>query len=202
MLTVGQEDFPLIEIDVGSKLSVVAFAGNGEYIVGSDGGKVQVWRLEDGKLMATLATENVRCLAVSKDGRRIAAGSYSGGVAVWDANTFELQVCPHSESTFVSTGRADLSPDSTRLLETTEAWAVVWDLAAGKKILTLNHPGNWVTTAKYSPQGDRIATATRESVRVWDSNDGRLLVDIQQSNPGLQHWSPLVQQPPLCRIRQ
>ncbi|KAG6375214.1 WD40-repeat-containing domain protein [Boletus reticuloceps] len=32
--------------------------------------------------------------------------------------------------------------------------------------------------AKYSPTGDRIATATLESVRVWDSNDCRLLVDI------------------------
>ena len=32
--------------------------------------------------------------------------------------------------------------------------------------------------AKYSPRGNRIATATGESVRVWDSNGGHLLVDI------------------------
>ena len=33
--------------------------------------------------------------------------------------------------------------------------------------------------AKYSSQGDRIATATWDSVRIWDSNDGRLLVEFK-----------------------
>ena len=46
--------------------------------------------------------------------------------------------------------------------------------------------------AKYSPQGDRIVTASLHFVEVWDSNDGRLLlkIDIQCSlprNKGL-HW--------------
>jgi len=36
-----------------------------------------------------------------------------------------------------------------------------------------------VFAAKYSPQGDRIATATSDSVRVYDSDDGRLLVDVK-----------------------
>ena len=36
-----------------------------------------------------------------------------------------------------------------------------------------------VKAAKYSPQGDRIATASFDSVRVWNSKNGRLLVDIK-----------------------
>ena len=36
-----------------------------------------------------------------------------------------------------------------------------------------------MVAAKYSARGDRIATATKNAVRVWDSNNGgRSLVDI------------------------
>ena len=47
MLTVGQEDYPLTEIDVGSEIRAVTFKANGEYIyiVDSSGrGRVGVWK--------------------------------------------------------------------------------------------------------------------------------------------------------------
>ena len=155
----------------------MAFAANGEYIV--DGGvEVGVWQVEDGKQMATLAAGGwVWSLAVSKDGRRIAAGT-KGDAIVWDAKTFE-KVFLHKEDSDAITG-VDFSPDATRLLTaSTNHTATILDVAARKKVLTLDHE-DWVVAAKYSPRGDRIATATRapESVRVWDSSDGRLLVDI------------------------
>ena len=69
--------------------------------------------------------------------------------------------------------------DSTRLVSASDNWKVtIWDIGTRKREQTLDH-GNWVKAAKYSPQGDRIATATETSVRVWDSNDGRLLMDIK-----------------------
>ena len=46
-------------------------------------------------------------------------------------------------------------------------------------VQTLDHDKQWVGAAKYSPKGDRIATATEKSVRVWDSDDGRLLVHVE-----------------------
>ena len=38
----------------------------------------------------------------------------------------------------------------------------------------------WMQVAKYSPPRDRIATATRRSIRVWDSSIGHSLVDINE----------------------
>ena len=119
-------------------------------------------------------------LAASKDGRWIATGSNDRSVVVWDAKTFE-SFFRHKEN--IQVRAVDFSPDSTRLVHASLAsarqtyTATVWVVAAHKKVLTLDHEG-WVIAAKYSPQGDRIATATHESVRVWDSNDGRLLMDI------------------------
>ena len=177
MLTVGQERSPLIEINGDIKIKVVAFTANGEYIVGGGGGQVGVWGVGDGKQIAIMAAREVRCLAVSRDGRWIAAGTDKGEVCVWDAKRFE-KVLTHWESGITG---VDFSPDSTRLLVASmNRTATVWDVAARKKVLTLGGHVNWVAAAKYSPQGDRIATATVniDSVRVWDSNDGRLLIDI------------------------
>ena len=122
-----------------------------------------------------MACDHVYCLAVSKDGRWITTGSVWGHVIMWDAKTFE-KVLSHREDDYAISG-FDFSPDSTRSVTSYDHTATIWDIATRKKVLSLDHKG-WVIAAKYSPQGDRIATATSYSVRVWDSNDGRLLVDI------------------------
>ena len=177
MLTVRQGRSPLIEIDGGSEIKAVTFTVNGEYLVGGGDDGLRVWRAKDGKQVATMAARDVNCLALSKDGRWIASGTYEGELCMWDAKTFK-NVFTHKEDDDDLFG-VDFSPDSTRLLIGSEnCTATIWDVANRKKSLTLRHE-DWVIAAKYSPQGNRIATATHESVRVWDSNGGRLLVDIQ-----------------------
>jgi len=152
---------------------------------GDDG--VQVWRVKDGKKMARMKTKTACCLAVSKDGRWIAAGTLNGNVHVWDANTYK-QAFACSEDDYTIQG-VDFSPDSTRLVSVSSNGTVtVWDIATHKQVRTF-HPKGWAVAAKYSPQGDRIATGTKDSVRVYDSNDGRVLVDIKVGvtpwhNPG------------------
>ena len=177
MLTVGQEGSPLIKINGGSDIWAVVFAPNGEYLVsGSAVGGVRVWRVEDGKQMATVEARAVKCLAVSKDDRWIGAGTDYGDVIVWHTKTYE-KVLSNTENGHNING-VDFSPDSTRLISASDdCTATIWDIATRKRVQTLRH-GDWVRAAKYSPQGDRIATATENSVRIWDSNGGRPLVDI------------------------
>ena len=136
--------------------------------------------MEDGKQVATVEALKVpvMCLAVSKDGRRIAAGTKYGEVIVWDAETYE-KIISHQED-YGDINGVDFSPDSTRLVSASDNTTVsIWDIATGKRVQTLDHR-DWVPiAAKYSPQGDRIATASYGSLRVWDSNNGRLLFDIK-----------------------
>ena len=175
MLTVGQEGSPHIEVNVGSDVRAMAFAANGEYLVSGGRGAVRVWGVEDGKQMATMPVEHVRCLAVSKDGRWIAAGTFYGEVIVWDAKTYKKAFNTEDDH---SINGVDFSPDSTRLVAASHnKKAIIWDIATRKRAQTLDHR-NIVTAVKYSPQDNRIATATLISVQVWDGNTGRLLVDI------------------------
>ena len=130
--------------------------------------------------MATLeATGELCSLAVSKNGRWIAAGSDGGDVLVWDATTYE-RVITHEVDPSNLILAVDFSPDSTRLVSGSTT-AIVWDVAHRKEVQKLSHclPAvSGLLAVKYSPQGDRIATASEHSIKVWDSIDGDLLVDI------------------------
>ena len=155
----------------------MTFLANGKYLLIGELEGVRVWRVEDGKQVATLEARGVRCLAVSKDGRWIAAGTMLSDVFVWYAKTFE-KIVSHREWHAYRINGIDFSPDSTRLVSASDNKTSIWDIATGKQVQTLDH-GDWVPlAAKYSPQGDRIATAPPDSVQVWDSKDGRLLVHI------------------------
>lgn len=181
------------------------FSPNGEYLIDGGGDGVRLWRVEDKKQMARLPTTEssptVNCLAVSKDGRWIAAGGTgSDGAIVWDATTYE-QVLTIKEDTFEAIYGIDFSPDSTRLVVASSqvtCTLVVWDMETRKRVIGPFRTEGWmVVAAKYSPQGDRFATAASTndgsgSIRVWDSNDGSLLLNIPVEvtswyNTGL-HW--------------
>ena len=151
------------------------FSANGEYVLGGGEDGIRVWQVQDSKQIATMEARGVLCLAVSGDGKWIAAGTSLGDVVVWDAETYK-PASAHKGSDYIN--GVDFSPDSTRLISASDSrTATVWDVAAGTRIQTLLHKDS-VIAVKYSPHGDRIATATSRSVHVHDSGDGRLLVDF------------------------
>ncbi|KAF8129297.1 hypothetical protein EV363DRAFT_1400038 [Boletus edulis] len=184
LATSVEELSPFVDLAHTKGLKAVTFSANSEYLVGGGDDGVQVWRVQDGKKMATMQANRVWCVAVSKDGRWIAAGTLYGGVFLWDAKTYE-QVWMHTENSG-GIRAIDFSPNSTRLIYVSRGTATVLDVATSKQVQTLNH---YCIAVKYSPDGTRIAAATagRESVQVWDSShDGQLLVDIRVSSSGDQ----------------
>ncbi|KAF8555612.1 hypothetical protein OG21DRAFT_1483751 [Imleria badia] len=172
----SQDNSLHIEIHTDGYLPKATFTANGEYLVVSHYkyDDAQVWRVKDAKQMATIKLPAIWALALSKDDRWIAAGTVSE-LIVLDAKTHK-KVFTHKEALTLSAA-VDFSPDSTRLLAgLSDYTATVWEIATRKQVQTLHHL--FISAAKYSPEGDQIATANAHSVRVWDSNDGRLLVDI------------------------
>ena len=177
MLTIGQERSEATEIDAGQYVRALTFTGNGKYLVSGQEKEVRVWRVKDGKQVARMETlRTVLSLAASKNGKWIAAGTYTE-LLVWNAETYE-EVIKYGEGSWVNS--IDFSPDSTRLVAGAINYrAIVWDLGTATQVQTLHHD-YYVITTKYAPRGDRIATATWTGpVRIWDSNNGHLLVDIE-----------------------
>jgi WD40 repeat protein len=81
-----------IEINIGDRVHAMAFSANGKSLLSVDREGVRVWGVEDGAHMATMRAVDVKCLAVSKDGKWIAAGTGRGEVFVWDAKTYEQDI--------------------------------------------------------------------------------------------------------------
>ncbi|KAN0087882.1 WD40-repeat-containing domain protein [Tylopilus felleus] len=173
------EHSPPIKINAGKCVHAVTFSANGEYLLSCVRDQyVGVWRVQDGKRVAMMATgvqgdvDEVLCLAVSKDGQWIAAGTFWGKVVVWDAETRD-KVWEHKQDS-KDIRAVDFSPDSTRLVSASDNYtATVWDIATRKQIQTLKHK-NWVFAAKFSPKGDRIpVTVTPEfnNGLLWDHNN-------------------------------
>lgn len=155
----------------------MAFTGNGEYLVSGDKEAVQMWRVADSQLIGTMKAKDVRAVAVSRDGRWIAAGKSWGETTVWDSQMAFEEVLTHNSDGHTVTS-VDFSPtDSTRLVSASgNRKAYVWDVTARKKLASLEHP-YWVVAAKFSPHGDHIATATfrvgqkEPEVRVYDARN-------------------------------
>lgn len=182
MLTVRQ-GFPAKVNAYGFTLAM-SFSADGKHVLGGGKSGVRVWRMaRDLDVVATIEARSVTCLAVSKDHKWIAAGTQKGDVFMWDATTYE-KVFSHCREGGVVHG-VDFSPDSTGLLVASHSnTAIVWDVASHKQARSLRHEDGelalGLTAAKYSPQGNRIATATQHTVRIWDNQDGRPLANIKE----------------------
>ena len=118
-------------------------------------------------------------IAVSRDGKWIVSGTKDGLVIVWNAESHEKVTEIKRHTRWV--GAVDVSPNGTKIASgSDDETACVWSLSTGQRLLgPLGHHG-WVVGAKFSPDGCLIATATRyyHSVRVYDNQNGHLLVDV------------------------
>ncbi|KAF8125250.1 hypothetical protein EV363DRAFT_636407 [Boletus edulis] len=124
--------------------------------------------------MASMEAEGVTCLRSSRDGRWIAAGTARGELLMWDAETYQ-RVLEHNEPLPIN-GVAFFS-DSTRLESATNRRTIIWDIASGKQLQTLDHEDPESVGYLESPlKGYYISAVTENSVRVYD--DGRFLVEI------------------------
>ena len=162
----------------------VAFLVDGKHIVsGGKEGKIQRWRAEDGTLKEVETPMDARSMindmAVSLDGKQIVCGTDSGEVTVWDAESHK-QAVTRWQAHSGAVGAVDISPDETRVATgSSDKTACVWSLSTGQRLLGPLEHGDTAIAAKFSPDGRLIATATwQDSVQVYESLSGRLLVDV------------------------
>jgi WD40 repeat protein/serine/threonine protein kinase len=111
-------------------------------------------------------------LALSPDGRLLAAGGSDGIMKIWDTQRWEeihsLQAhSGHIHRVAFGTGGRYVA---------TAAWdgtAKVWDVATGTRIWTLQHDREEVSGLAFSPEGRWIASSDEGAVRIWDATTGR-----------------------------
>jgi WD40 repeat protein len=127
-------------------------------------------------LSLTQGGGEVYAVAVSRDGRRIAAGGQDLAVRVWDGVTYRPIGAPlKPERTNWVFGLA-FSPDGGRLAVASRDRLVhVWDVAGGKEALpALRHTAE-VAAVAWSADGRLLASAAGDAVQLWQADTGTAL---------------------------
>ena len=116
-------------------------------------------------------TQGCLAVAVSADGKLIAAGGASGKVGFWDvAKRKELAAIQASEEPIFVLA---FSPDGKLLVTADENGVVrLWDVASHEKRAELHGHKGYVSGFSFSPDGKLLATAGYDgTVRLWSMKD-------------------------------
>ncbi len=152
---------------------------------------IEVWGVGSGRRLKTLsgAKGRVNCLAVSPDGKEVAAGLTDGLVMVWDVATGLKTWTRHDPGK--SAMSVAFSPDGKSLAVgygaysgTQDGQVRILERASGKQIKAFAGPRGGVNKLAYHPDGKRPALAGLEVVEVWDV---AALSKVQELN-GHKKW--------------
>ncbi len=150
----------------------VVWDRKGRWIASGGASKIKFLDLKTSKELSTIDALP-GCLALSPDGRRIAAASMDPDptVNVWDIETRQLALTLKGKKDIAS---VDFSPDGKRLV-TAGRWNVqIWDATTGRQLLELGEPRDDDPKDKivsmvvhFSPDGRRIASVRGDLLRIW-----------------------------------
>ncbi|HLY02377.1 MAG TPA: WD40 repeat domain-containing protein [Candidatus Cybelea sp.] len=149
-------------------------------------GTARIWNARTGAMLSVLRVpdEQVYDAAFSPDGSQIAAVSSDGVTHVWDLGTlrelFALPGDPGGKS-------VAFSRDGGRILTGEYKTAHVWDAKTGALVLILRGHEDWVRGSAFSPDGNRIVTASEDATaRIWDAQTGAPLIVLRGDKNGIE----------------
>jgi WD40 repeat protein len=176
----------------------VAFSSDGKLVATS--GLDQTIRLWDstGKGVRTLQAGNdVFAVALSPDGKSLAAFTYGPGIAnpavrIWDLSSGKAgHLIPIPLENGLST--VAFSPDSKHLaagaarMPPGAGALFVWSVGTGKEVLRLKVGSDMVGCVAFSPDGKYLASGGSGPVRIWDAVTGKEVRRVPGSRKGTAH---------------
>ena len=128
------------------------------------GGDLQVWNALTGDLVQPMKVAGTCCVAFSRDGMWMAAGSF-GFVRIWEVRGWKLR---HKFHTGDVVRALAFRPAGGQLAAATGKSVGIWDVVTGAQVAALHGHTNFLLSADYHPDGQSLASAGFEGeVKVW-----------------------------------
>lgn len=167
------------------KILSVAFSPDGRYILsgpGAYGDAARLWSADSGSLIRTFDVPenqrgNIRCLAVTPDGKYAVMGA-GQGLLVWDMKNPHM---PHRTfrgyaKTVSSTA---VSPDGNRVV----SGGRLWDLTTGSLLGTFEGMSTGSRGVAVSPGGKYVFSQSGDMpLALWDMESGKTVKEIATGN--------------------
>jgi tricorn protease-like protein/mono/diheme cytochrome c family protein len=117
------------------------------------------------------ADDSILALAISPDGKKLAAGGCDRLVRVWDLASGKLEHAIENHADWVFA--VAFSPDGKQLITgSRDKTAKVWDLVGKESLVTFPDHQNGVYAVAMSPDGQiGISAAEDNNVRMWQATD-------------------------------
>ncbi len=161
----------------------IAFHPQGEWLASAgDDKRIIFWSLSGEKQWEWQAPNRVFALAVSPDGRRLAASTgaddktaLGNKTTLWDVKTGEVLRTFEGHNKIVFESGLNFNPTGELLATASyDHTARLWDVTTGKTIRILRGHTDEVTSVSFSPNGQLIATSSVDNkIMLWEVDSAK-----------------------------
>ncbi|KAF9124453.1 hypothetical protein BGX30_000930 [Mortierella sp. GBA39] len=163
------------------KVTSIAYSPNGNTIasVSKDGTIRIIDTLTGLSVLVSCEGDIQRRLTYSLDGQRIATGSLSGQLQLWEAATATLERGRKWKAHPSVITSIAFSPDDRWIASSSRDRTVkLWDSRSGLLVSSFLNHMNYVNCVRFSPNGSYIASASHDrTLRLWEVNSLRTGLD-------------------------
>jgi WD40 repeat protein len=163
------------------------FSPDGKRVVTASSDKTaRVWDTRTGSEICQLSGHDdlVRSIAFSPDGKKIATTSNDRSARIWQAPCGPQLAVLGEHGSWV--GAVSFSSNGARVLTTSsDNKARIWDAESGRELTSVMPSTSWV--ALLTPDGERLITIDKASVRIWNANNGEALCTLDGHSADIEN---------------
>jgi WD40 repeat protein len=141
---------------------------------------IKVWDPATGKEIAEMLGHNspVTHLALSRDGKALASGTFYREIKVWDLEN-QKEIASFDNDRASVYGLA-LAADGKRLLSSSGVDMILWDVAKGEPVRRFKGSSGFVGRVAFSPD-EKWVLARAIGYTVWDAHTAERLATLESA---------------------